>query len=188
MYEYKLWKKNGKYIDLSEQQLVDVVYPKNGCSGGRMRPALEYIAKNDVYFQSAYSYNASDNMSLSNTTKIASNVFNKTNNFSWYTLPNDERLMAYTIFTNGWMSVGINADALQFYKTGVISNATCSRNVNHAVNSIGYGYDSTAKMDYWLLRNSWGPKWGDQGYFKIQRNVGACGIDHSYQNYRVNLA
>lgn len=54
----------------------------------------------------------------------------------------------------------------------------CGKNINHAVVVVGYGTENG--MDYWLVRNSWGTGWGEDGYIKIERNVegftGKCGI------------
>lgn len=47
-------------------------------------------------------------------------------------------------------------------------------NVNHAVLAVGYGHQDG--KDYWIVKNSWGDQWGDDGYFKIQRGVNMCGI------------
>jgi hypothetical protein len=51
----------------------------------------------------------------------------------------------------------------------------------------GYGYDAKSKMNYWNIKNSWGPEWGETGYVRIQKNPkkakhSACGItsDASY--------
>ena len=48
--------------------------------------------------------------------------------------------------------------------------------VNHAVLAVGYGNDATSGLDYWIVKNSWGTEWGDQGFFKIERGVNMCGI------------
>ena len=63
--------------------------------------------------------------------------------------------------------------------TGVYSSTVCENgpeDVNHAVLAVGYGHDDEQDMDYWLIKNSWGTDWGDQGFFKIQRGVNMCGI------------
>lgn len=42
---------------------------------------------------------------------------------------------------------------------------------------IGYGHDPQLNQDFWLIRNSWGPSWGEEGHIRIQANVGnACGM------------
>ena len=49
----------------------------------------------------------------------------------------------------------------------------------HAVEIVGWGIRSSDKMKYWIVRNSWGPNWGDGGYFKIRRGTNECGIEQS---------
>jgi C1A family cysteine protease len=79
------------------------------------------------------------------------------------------------------VSVAIEADTYVFqsYKSGVIKGITCGTNLDHGVLLIGYGTDSQ-NGDYWLLRNSWGGKWGEKGYFRVQRTAtsgaGVCGL------------
>jgi len=48
---------------------------------------------------------------------------------------------------------------------------------NHAVLLVGYGRDSRSRQDYWLVKNSWGPKWGMNGYFMIRRGNNECNIE-----------
>ncbi len=65
------------------------------------------------------------------------------------------------------------------YTSGVYTSDTCGNtqnDVNHAVLAVGYGTDLETGMDYWLIKNSWGTDWGDQGFFKIERGVNMCGI------------
>ena len=49
-----------------------------------------------------------------------------------------------------------------------------SKSIDHAVLVIGYGTEGG--VDYWLVKNSWGPDWGDNGKIKIKRGTNECGI------------
>ena len=52
----------------------------------------------------------------------------------------------------------------------------CDGHLNHGVLAVGYGTDEKTKMPYWLIKNSWGTGWGENGYFKMKRGVELCGI------------
>ena len=78
------------------------------------------------------------------------------------------------------VSIAIEADKLsfQFYRSGVYK-ANCGTNLDHGVLLVGYGTENG--LDYWLVKNSWGPSWGDEGYIKILKeddatDGGECGI------------
>ena len=59
--------------------------------------------------------------------------------------------------------------------------------VNHAVVAVGWGTENG--MDYWVIKNSWSEKWGENGYFRMQRGVNMCGINNcnSYPNDVIDL-
>lgn len=55
----------------------------------------------------------------------------------------------------------MNASGLFYYKRGVYSPKKCNPdNLDHAVLLTGYGVDEDSGMDYWIVKNSWGEKWG----------------------------
>ena len=79
------------------------------------------------------------------------------------------------------VSVAIQADTILFqhYSSGIITDVKCGTNLDHAVLIVGYGTENG--IDYWLVKNSWGTEWGDNGYVKILRtdscdDIGICGI------------
>lgn len=78
------------------------------------------------------------------------------------------------------MSVAIEADtaAFQFYSGGIINSVGCGINVDHGVLAVGYGVDGTRKIEYYIVKNSWGSSWGMKGYVNIAAvdGPGICGI------------
>ena len=84
------------------------------------------------------------------------------------------------LYATGPLAVALNANPLQTYSSGVLDKTSTQcpvSGMNHAVTMVGYGYDSSVKLDYWLVKNSWGKSWGEQGYFRIRRGNGTCGIN-----------
>lgn len=70
------------------------------------------------------------------------------------------------------VSVGMSAfcGSFMLYKGGIVTKS-CGSILNHAVLIVGYG--STGGQDFWIVKNSWGAAWGEQGYFRILRSSGA---------------
>lgn len=82
----------------------------------------------------------------------------------------------------GPISIGLNADMLQSYSSGIFDDDSCSISLDHGVLVVGYGTEDGT--DYWIVKNSWGSDWGEEGYFRIVRDKDMCGIalDCSYPN------
>ncbi len=67
--------------------------------------------------------------------------------------------------------------SFRFYKSGVYTSKTCGStpmDVNHAVLAVGYGVEDG--IPYWLIKNSWGKNWGDNGYLKMEMGKNMCGV------------
>ncbi len=99
-------------------------------------------------------------------------------------MSSDETEMKEVLYSHGPLSVLLDATQLQFYKSGVWDGEIpgtspllgCkSESLNHAVLLVGYDDDSN--IPFWSVKNSWGESWGEDGYFRITRGSGKCGIN-----------
>ncbi|KAK4744968.1 hypothetical protein SAY87_011280 [Trapa incisa] len=166
----------GDLITLSEQELVDCdrAYSQ-GCNGGLMDYAFEFIVKNGgIDTEEDYPYHAADRM-CDPTRKGARVVAID----GYEDVPqNDEKSLKKAV-AHQPVSVAIEAGgrAFQLYRSGVFTGI-CGTDLDHGVVVVGYGTDDG--VDYWTVRNSWGPKWGEGGYIRLERNIkaetGKCGI------------
>ncbi|XP_024536705.1 ervatamin-B [Selaginella moellendorffii] len=97
-----------------------------------------------------------------------------------HVLPNNEEALKKAV-AHQPVSVMIDAGcpAFKFYKSGILTSS-CGTDLNHAVTIVGYGTTSDGKK-YWIVKNSWGTEWGDDGYVYMQRDTGVstglCGIN-----------
>lgn len=163
------WAISGKPLtSLSEQQLIDCSssYGNNGCNGGDMDAAFQYIIKNGLCTEASYPYQAADG-----TCKSCTAV----GHLNGYTdIPDETGIL--TEIQKGPVSIGIEADqaVFQFYSGGVLDDSSCGTNLDHGVLIVGYG--SLNGKDYWIVKNSWGSGWGMNGYVLIARGKGMCGI------------
>nr|XP_046255570.1 cathepsin S-like [Scatophagus argus] len=173
--EGQLAKKTGKLVDLSPQNLVDCSskYGNHGCNGGLMHHAFQYVIDNQgIDSNVGYPY-------VGRTGTCRYNPAYRAANCSSYSfLPEgNEGALKQALATVGPISVAIDATRprFTFYRSGVYDDPSCSQDVNHGVLAVGYG--TLNGQDYWLVKNSWGTRFGDQGYIRMARNKGdQCGI------------
>lgn len=170
--------RTGKLISLSEQELVDCNRDADsvGCSGGNKEDAFKYVVKSKgINTEDGYPYQGVDESC--NITKEAVGAAHITG-YEMLPANNEEALL--NALTKQPIAVSIDAGsmAFQLYSDGVFTGE-CGRDLNHDVIVVGYGTNADG-MKYWLVKNSWGPFWGDGGYIMIERDVGdkegMCGI------------
>jgi len=161
-------------VGLSEQNLVDCSTSQGneGCNGGLMTQAMDYIKANGIDSESSYPYTAQDGTCAFNPANVASHETGYANVAS-----GDENALQQSVY-QGPTSVAIDASqsSFQFYTSGVYSDPNCSSSqLDHGVLAVGWGSDSGT--DYWIVKNSWGTSWGNQGYIWMARNSNnMCGI------------
>ena len=71
-------------------------------------------------------------------------------------------------------------DEFYYYNSGVMTGSLCTSGINHAVTVVGY--NNTVSPAYWIVKNSWGENWGENGYFRIIKGSQACAF--GLYNYR----
>ena len=167
--------KYGVLENFSEEMLLDCDTLNSGCNGGLMKNAFIYLKDytSGAVRASDYPYTAVKNTCAASTMTAVTQV-------TGYTFAGtlDEDYIAQMLVNYGPLAVAINADNLQYYYGGILDLTASQCNpygLNHAVNLVGYGEENGIK--FWIVRNSWGTRWGEAGYFRIARGKGTCGIN-----------
>merc|ERR1712038_693330 len=153
-----------------------------GCQGSIPQLGFVYTQLFGLTKEEDYPY-TSGNMGVTGNCKYSPNSMDTLTTLRGYeTLPrNSVEAVMNHVANVGPLSVAVDASSWSFYGGGVFDGCDYNRNIeiNHAVQLVGYGTDSS-EGDYWLVRNSWGPGWGDGDYIKLKREAEAqCGTDAS---------
>lgn len=148
-----------KVVSLSEQSLVDCSgsYGNQGCNGGLMDNAFKYIKAKGIPLESAYPYTAKDGTCKSYTSETKLSKYTDVSN-----LENAIQLQP--------ISVAVDARKWSTYSGGIYE---CSGRVSldHGVLLVG------SFSDYWVVKNSWGTSWGENGFIQLSKESGKdCGI------------
>ena len=168
----------GRLVSLSEQELVDCVRSEGteGCNGGYMEDAFEFIVKKGgIASEAYYPYKG-----VNRTCKAKKETKHVAKIKGYEKVPSNSEEALLKAVGNQPVSVYIDAGgkAFKFYSSGIFTGK-CGTDTNHAVTVVGYG-KARDGTKYWLVKNSWGTEWGEKGYIRMKRGVhakeGLCGI------------
>lgn len=171
----------GKFGDYSEQEMIDCGFGHNGgdgCRGAELDSYLSWMLEQEVdpagEDQYPYSYTKP---SLTCPEDVEYDPGLKARVTDYYTTnKGTETRLKEMVFRNGGVlsTVGVN-QKFKEYTGGVFDKCPPDQPVNHAVLVVGYGTTQTG-VDYWLIKNSWGVGWGEDGFMRIKRGARMCGI------------
>jgi hypothetical protein len=173
--ESQYFQKYGKLQDLSPQQVVSCDTTCAGCGGGNPIEAWGYVSgfggqENNAAYPYTSGTSEQTGTCKSNKADVVEDVG------STYKLiastPSQESNMLAQIQESP-MSVCVDASLWQTYQGGVITASSgCGTDIDHAVQATGYN----AEGNYWIVRNSWGESWGENGFVWVEYGSNVCGI------------
>jgi len=152
---------------LSPQQIVDCDTSEAGCGGGDPAQAYLYVRQQGgIDTNSYYPYKAVRGSCRYSSADVGARVTGEANGYG-----GSENQMAANLAATAPFSIIVDASSWQYYKSGVLASSACGKSLDHAVVAVGYSLP-----DYWIVRNSWGAGWGENGYIRLQFNANTCGI------------
>lgn len=172
------WAAGGHGLEsLSEQHLVscDNNDGNLGCDGGWPYKAIDFVRQSGIDTEASYPYSSGGGSSGSCASSSGTHAGVQVSSHT--VIESDEDQMAAWVAKNGPLSITIDAmTSIWWGYTGGIVSTCCNTDVDHAVLLVGFGEENGQK--YWLVKNSWGENWGEQGYIRLERGSNQCGITY----------
>jgi len=156
---------------VSEQELVSCDTIDSGCNGGLMDNAWTWLmqAQNgSIVTEASYPYVSGSGEVPA--CSLSGKQFGAQIN-GHLDVPKTEDQMAAFVLASGPMSVAVDATSWQTYTGGILTDCI-SNQIDHGV--LVVGYDDTNNPPYWIIKNSWGTSWGENGYIRVQKGTDQC--------------
>ena len=177
--------KTGQLPVLSAQQVTSCDTVNYGCGGGDYFDGWAYV-QNSTGLNEEWLYPFTD-FFVKNATKNGTAVCRNITKdflpmFPWYPKatvtgytvvnPNDAHSAMHALLNEGPLSIAVAAEPWMGYEGGILSNNASNPTtweIDHAVQLVGYGHDPALDMNYWIVKNSWGTQWGEDGFIRLAR-------------------
>ncbi len=161
-------RKTGKFVTLSPEQITQCDQTSAGCNGGWTEHAYKYVIRaGGIATDESYPYTSYQG--VTGTCKDSS--VSKVVGISGFTTISGESQMASYVQSTGPVSVCLDANNFNSYTGGIMT--VCGQEVDHCVQAVGVDASSGG---YWIVRNSWGSKWGESGYIRLAYGKNTCDI------------
>jgi cathepsin C len=186
----KKYYKNPKEFAISLQHVLDCSVQNQGCDGGYSYLVSKYYQDVNMVLKNCEGLNCQKKCQ---DPKLEDLDFGVTD-FGYvggaYGNCNERKIME-EVYKNGPIVLSLEPDySFMFYKSGVYQSPTNSwitnktkkpewEKVDHSMVLVGWGVDviNGKSVKYWLLQNSWGGNWGENGYMRFIRGIDHLGIE-----------
>jgi C1A family cysteine protease len=151
----------------SPQEIVDCDTNDSGCNGGDPQEALNWVVQQGgLDTDSCYPYTAEDGTCNSANCQPTLKI-------STVTPVGGSEDLIYNALGQMPLSICCDAEPWQNYQGGIMTADQCGDSIDHAIQLTGYSPDQGG---YWIVRNSWGADWGENGFIYLQYGQDTCGI------------
>ncbi|XP_033742174.1 cathepsin O-like [Pecten maximus] len=157
--------------DLSVQEIIDCAMYNSGCTGGDTCAAMQWLVDSHVPLVSDKDYPLTDESDYCKLLPTSSTGVKVSNYTCRSYLQNEQDMLM--LLSDGPLTVSVDATLWANYQGGIIQHH-CGTTINHAV--VIVGYDLTGDIPYYIVRNSWGPDFGINGYLHVKIGENMCGI------------
>ncbi|KAK2839139.1 hypothetical protein Q7C36_013953 [Tachysurus vachellii] len=169
-------KDGGTFQELSVQQVIDCAYYSKGCDGGSPVSALEWLKQSGEKLVMETEYPFKEKTGLCQVFPQSHGGVS-VKDYAVFNFRGQEGEMSKSLVDLGPLVVIVDALSWQDYQGGIIQHHCSAEHANHAV--LITGYDTTGEVPFWIVRNSWGTSWGDEGYAYIKMGENLCGVANS---------
>ncbi|XP_066246128.1 cathepsin O-like [Euwallacea similis] len=160
-------------VELSVQQMIDCSMYNRGCEGGDTCSLLQWLKDYNITIANEIDYPLKLKDQECQKRDIKRGV--QVKDYVCENFVGRESIILKLLATKGPVAVGVNGQTWQNYVGGVIQ-FHCDGNLSHAVQIVGYNL--TAEVPYYIVRNSWGEDFGDNGYLYIAIGSNVCGVGY----------
>eukprot|EP01017_Pseudomicrothorax_dubius_P015942 TRINITY_DN1817_c0_g1_i1.p1 TRINITY_DN1817_c0_g1~~TRINITY_DN1817_c0_g1_i1.p1 ORF type:complete len:328 (+),score=47.65 TRINITY_DN1817_c0_g1_i1:34-1017(+) len=173
----------GVLRQFSEQQLVDCCTTNFGCQGGLFENSYAYIRDNGMESEDRYPYR-----SVRQTCRYDPKfVLTRISSFAGVPAYDQDQLAAAVANQPTVSGLDFSHPFWQYYQGGIVDDQTCGLFMGHGI--LAVGYDTENGIPYFIFKNSFGPNWGENGFFRILRSStkgvpGICGLG-TYSTYPI---
>merc|ERR1712087_784229 len=155
----------GSCWSLSKEEFVQCDTGSNGCGGGSMQQAFDWSKTQSLCTEASYPYTSGGGTGGS-CHQTGCSVGIPQGGVTGYRSVGKSEQALMSALNQQPVSIAVEADksTFQSYSSGIMTG-NCGTNLDHGILAVGYGTE--AGNDYWIVKNSWGTVWGEQGFGRL---------------------